>query len=757
MRGEVAGSNRRGSPRQAGMMGTLRGMFVILLSAKPILASVTAGPIQAPQRPRIGLVLSGGGARGAAHVGVLEALEDARVPVDFVVGTSMGAIVGGLYAAGASPAEIRTTLENLDWQSILDDAPPREDLAWRRREEERDFLIGLEMGWKDGGLSVPRGVVQGLKIEPLFRKLTMRVQDAPDFDALPLPFRAVSMDLATGERVVMRDGSLAQAMRASMSIAGAFAPVERDGRELVDGMYVDNLPVSVALEMGADIVIAVDVGTPPESDLQKVSSFLSVALQAQDVVIQAGRERARAQLRPQDVLLEPELGSITFADFDQVIPAARAGREAADKRAESLRALSVADADWTAFLARQRAKDRPLPRIGRVVLENRSSLSDAVIAARIEGLGLTELDPEVVDRDLARLAGLDIFDRADAYTEVAPDGATELVYSVREKSWGPNYLRFGLGLYDDFQGHGQYALGVGWTTVPFASNGTEWRTEATIGTPLRVATELWIPLDAGLRWFVAPSGAYQKRDYDLSHDAEIRGEVLTEQWELGADVGRVLGDWGEVRTGVRRGADSNTLERTAGGTDDEDLRIGGVIARFAWDTLDLPDFPHTGLVGSVQGFAAVDALGSEQTFETLRLTGSAFTTAGSTTFGFGIDAGSSLDDELPVSRSFFLGGFTRLSGSSPDSQSGDRLLLVRATAWQALSDERSVLGFPLFLGATLETGNTWAQSDHVDLGDLAVGGSVFIASDTPLGPAAILVGATDGEGSGFALVFGRLY
>lgn len=735
-------------------------MLTTFLVVAPLLAAqapAQAEPLVAPKRPRVGLVLSGGGARGAAHVGVLEVLEEARVPVDFVVGTSMGAIVGGLYSAGASPAEIRATIEKLDWLSLFDDDPPREHMTWRRREEDRSFLIGLEVGWKDGGLAVPRGVVQGLKIEPLFRSLTMRVHDIRDFDALPLPFRAVAMDLATGERVVLGDGDLAQAMRASMSIAGAFAPVDRDGRELVDGGYVDNLPIDIALEMGADIIIAVDVGTPPESDTQKISSFLTVATQVQDVVVQAGRERARALLRPQDVVIEPVLGAITFASFDQVVPAADLGREAALARADPLRALAVPDAEWTAYLARQRAGERPPQAIARVRIENDSSLSDAVIAARIEGLGLDELDPESVERDLARLAGLEIFDRVDYRTERTADGTTDLVYSVREKSWGPNYLFFGLGLYDDFQGSGNYSLGIGWTTVPFSNSGAEWRTALTIGTPLRVESELWIPLDAGLRWFVAPLGVYQKRDYDLDEDPDVRGDVLTETWEVGADMGRVLSDWGEVRAGVRRGEDSNTVRRIAGGTSDSDLDIGAAVARFAWDTLDFADFPRTGVVGSAEAYAAVDALGSDESFETLHLRGSGFTSVGKTTFGLGFDAGTSLDDELPISRSFFLGGFTRLSGTAPDTQSGDRLLLVRAIAWHAFSDQRSVLGFPLFAGASLEAGNTWAQSDHVDLGDLTAAGSVFLAADTPLGPAALVLGAADGEGSGLALVFGRLY
>jgi NTE family protein len=732
-------------------------MLALILCALPLQDLKPAPAPAAPHRPRIGLVLSGGGARGAAHVGVLEVLEEAHVPVDFVVGTSMGAIVGGLYSAGSSPEEIRKTLSSVDWLTLFDDRPAREHLAWRRRQDDRDFLIGLQMGWKDGSLRVPRGVVQGLKIEPLFRNLTMRVQGAPNFDALPLPFRAVAMDLATGERIVLHDGDLAKAMRASMSIAGAFAPVEIDGRELVDGGYVENLPVQLALEMGADIVIAVDVGTPPERDTAKISSLFSVATQVQDVVIQADRERTRKLLRPTDVVIEPALGTITFADFDRTLEAAKIGAEAANARIEALKKLAVSDEEWKQFLARQRVPARPPQAIAHVRLENHSSLADAILLKRIEGLHLEQLDPQVVDRDLARLAGFGVFDRVDFRTEKNDEGTTDLVYSVREKSWGPNYLRFGLGLYDDFHGRGTYSLGVGLTAVPIDENGTELRANVGIGSPLQFGGELWIPLDSGLRWFVAPSANYYRRAYDLDNDKEIRGEVLVETWNMGLDAGRVLGDWGEVRVGVRSGEDGNTMPTLGGGSNKDTERIGALVASFSWDTLDFADFPREGVVGVFDGFANVDALGAEQSFETLHAKASGFTSFGATTVGLGIDAGKSFDDTLPVSKSFFQGGFTRLSGSMPDSQSGDRALLVRALTYHALAGERGMLGMPLFLGASLEAGSTWTVHEHATLSDMLLAGSVFVAADTPLGPAVFALGITEGGDASVALVFGRLY
>ncbi len=721
--------------------------------ASPLPSATNQDPAAPPSRPRIGLVLSGGGARGVAHVGVLQELERQRVPVDFVIGTSMGAIVGGLYAAGLSPDEIEKTVTELDWGSLLDDDPPRDQRAWRRKQEDLDFLIPLEMGWNDGGLSLPRGFVQGQKIEPFFRGLTMRAFDATDFDRLRLPFRAIAMDLATGERVVLGRGDLGTAMRASMSIAGAFAPVEIDGRELVDGMYVENLPIEVALQMSADVVIAVDVGTPPEVDVGKLGSLLSVSTHVQDVLVEGGRARARKLLRPSDVLVLPQLGTITFADFGRAVEAVAAGTSAGQASAPALAQLAVDEAAWRDYLARQRAEPRSAPAIRALRIENNSRLDDAILEAHVEARVGDALDSDVVAFDLARLYGFGVFERVATRVEPQADGAA-VTYEVDEKGWGPNYLRFGLALYDDFHGSGIFSLGVGVTVTPLNARGAEWRTAVGIGTPLRIGTELWYPLDDGLRWFVSPLASYERHNYDFDEDPEIGAEVSTETWQVGADVGRVFGTWGELRIGVRSGQDRESIE---GGPDTDALDVVGGIARFAWDTLDTPDFPRSGAVGELEGFAAGEVLGGNAEFEIVRLKGSAFSSSGANTIGLGVDVGTSFDDALPIAQQFRLGGFTRLSGTDVNSQTGDSLFLARLMAWRALSPERPLLGVPLYAGATAEAGAVWSQGDAHTWSDLDPAGSIFLGADTPLGPAVLGFGMSDDGRSSLFLAFGRIY
>lgn len=707
----------------------------------------------APKRPRVALVLSGGGARGAAHVGVLRELERQRVPVDLVLGTSMGAIVGGLYSSGMSPDEIEAALVGMDWGALFDDDPPRTRRAWRRKQEDVGFLVPIEAGWKDGGLTVPRGIVQGQNIEPVFRWLALRSFGAPDFDHLRLPFRAVAMDLATGERVVLERGDLALAMRASMSIAGAFAPVEIDGRQLVDGGYVENLPVGLALELGADVVIAVDVGTPLVVDTTGLGSFLSVTSHVQDTVIEDRRRRDRSRLRDVDVLMTPRLGTITFVDFARSVEAMECGLEAARGAEKELAALSVSETDFTAFLARQRATLAPPPIVRSVRIVNDSRLDDAVVAARLGTRVGDKVDTATISDDLERLYGLGVFQRAAAQLTPLEDGA-EITYSTDEKHWGPNYLRLGLALTDDFHGAGRFSLGLGLTVTPFDTRGAEWRTNVAIGTPLSIATELWLPLDRELRWFLAPLGEYERRQLDLDEDPTIGADVSTESWELGMDVGRILGEWGEVRAGLRRGEDRQAIE---GQPSTPEVEVASGVAIFAWDTLDTPDFPTSGVFGRFEGQAAGEFLGGDATFESVRLTHTSFVDLSGTTVGLGFDVGTSFDDELPLARQFRLGGFGRVSGLPADSELGDSLALARLLAWHGLSGERKGFGVPIVLGGTLEAGAVWDESEARTLDDVDPAASIFLGADTPLGPAVLGFGITDDGRSTMFLAFGRLF
>jgi NTE family protein len=294
-----------------------------LCAARTFAAEPAGSPGQlpgaaSPERPRIGLVLSGGGARGAAHVGVIRALEEMRIPIDAIAGTSMGAVVGGLYAAGLDGEEITGVFRSIDWQDLLRDRAPRRDLVFRRKQDDRSFLARGSLGFRPGeGVVLPLGLVQGQKITQLLRGATLRVGDVRDFDALPTPFRALATDLESGEPVVLAGGDLATVLRASMSAPGVLAPVEIDGRLLVDGGLVDNLPVGLAREMGVDVIIAVDVSFPL-AKRDGLESAFDVTNQMIGIMVRRRTLESRASLGGRDVLVEPDLGRMTAVDFDRV-------------------------------------------------------------------------------------------------------------------------------------------------------------------------------------------------------------------------------------------------------------------------------------------------------------------------------------------------------------------------------------------------------------------------------------------------------
>ncbi len=474
-------------------------------------------PEKRPGRPRIGLVLSGGGARGAAHVGVIEILEELQIPVDFVVGTSMGAIVGGLYASGYSPEEMSAIIREADWAELMSDAPPRNELWFRRRQDNREFQVDLEFGWKDGSPVLPPGLILGRNVESFLEQLTLPVAGVENFDHLRIPYRCVATDLADGSAVVFEDGNLAKAIRASMSLPGIFAPVEHEGRMLVDGGAVDNIPIDVARKLGADIVIAVDISTPL-GEVASNSSPLSVFGQVIGILMSKNRENAMSLITDKDVSITPALGDISVLAFDRTVEAIELGRDAADGARSQLKPLGVEELDWNDFLESQRRPERRPLRVRNISIDRQTRLSAAILrhfSALREG---ELLDADALERTRIQLGGIGLFEGIEVDVVPVPGSTEEADVVLRpiEKSWGPNYLRFGLGISSDWSGDGEFDFGFQHTLTPLNEYGGEWRNEVLVGTRTRIFTELYQPLDSKLRWFVAPNVEFFSRQHRVS-------------------------------------------------------------------------------------------------------------------------------------------------------------------------------------------------------------------------------------------------
>ncbi len=380
----------------------------------------TAPQPRLPQRARrraaeVGLVLSGGGARGAAHVGVLKVLEELRVPVDVIVGTSMGSIVGASYASGNSVADMEADVRSITMASLFTDRPPRADLPMRRKQDDESPYIVPELGVTKDGITLPKGVISGVSVEAQLRKL-VKFADVHSFDRLPIPFRAIATDLGTGEMVVLKDGNLVTAMRASMSVPGGMAPVPIGGRQLVDGGLVRNLPVDIARSMGADVIIAVNLGTPLMRP-DEVTSVLKVAAQMINILTEQNVRQSLSELKPQDILIQPELGSFSAGDFDNLPQTVPIGEAAARKVADRLRALSLPPDQYAALRRRQgpASTDAMISVVDEIRIEGASRINPEVVLQSMYTEAGKPIDRETLDLDLRRIYGRGDFENV-SYT-----------------------------------------------------------------------------------------------------------------------------------------------------------------------------------------------------------------------------------------------------------------------------------------------------------------------------------------------------
>ncbi|MGQ0383759.1 MAG: patatin-like phospholipase family protein [Gammaproteobacteria bacterium] len=734
-----------------------------LLIAQPVAAQDETGA-QAdagaqPARPRVGLALSGGGSRGLAHVGVLKVLEEQRVPIHAIAGTSMGAVIGGLYAAGRSPAEIEALVATLDWNEAFRDRSPRRDMNFRRKQDDREFLVRFPLGVKGGEFRVPRGLIQGQKLTQILRRETIAVAGIGDFDRLPTPFRAVATDLETGARSVLAGGDLTQALRASMSAPGVFAPAEIGGRLLVDGGLVENLPVDIAKEMGVDVVIAVDVGFPPVGR-RELTSALAVSNQMLTLMMQRETDRQKSLLGPADLMIEPALGTMPSTDFTEVARKVALGAEAARGQSMRLAALALGEEDWRRHLAtRTPGPQRPDIRFVRV--DEGSARYRKRIEAELEPAVGAPLDATGMEQHLSRLYGDDNFESLD-YRIVRDGERSGIEVSARRKSWGPNYLRFGLELQDDFEGSNSFNAGVRALVTEANRFGAEWQTDLRVGADPRFRTELYQPLGYASRWFVAPRILVERRLFDVLEGEDRLATYRVRNAEVGVDLGREFASWGEWRTGILRGDGKRSL--AVGDPNDPDLPPlddfdrGEFYSRFSVDRLDDVYFPRNGELFALQWRGPRESLGADADADRISLDFQIARSYGRSTWVLSTSAGAVVSGAGDQVQDFYsLGGLFNLSGLSPDAISGPHFAVARAVYYRRIgSGQEGFLNVPTYLGASLEQGNAWQDRSDISFSSARTNGAVFLGFDTFLGPVYLAAGFDEGGGRSFYLLLGRI-
>ncbi|TXD62662.1 BamA/TamA family outer membrane protein [Ralstonia sp. TCR112] len=750
-------SRRRGARLATAVLTAFAAMAMLSPAVHGQNAAAPTQPNAEATRPRIGLVLSGGGARGYAHIGVLKMLERMRIPVDVIAATSMGAVVGGLYASGMRADALEQKLSQVDLSDIAFDRNDRAKLPQSLREDDFQYPIGLSAGYGDGRLKLPTGLVQGNRLLALLKNWTAQWPDNIAFSHLQIPFKAMATDLATGDGVILDHGSLPLAMRASMAVPGLFAPIEVGGRTLVDGGLVSNLPVQLARDMGADIIIAVNIG----SDLQRPEDLTSPAAVTQQMITILVGQNVRAQkalLRGKDVLIEPQLSELSFTDFAKGPQGVRQGERAAQGAEAKLATLSLSPQAYAAY----RAAHEPQ---GTLVAGARIDAIDVTTSGRVPPARVRQLikvregdayDAEALNRELSALATTGDFETVTQQL-VEQNGVHTLKIDAREKSWGNQFFLFGLGMSTNFDGRGAFNVNLGHRYPWLTQSGLEWRNDIVLGSNrASIHTELRQPLWQARGFYVAPYAEYSRRRFDLYFDdqaptkeAKAFNSITMETARAGVDLGIPLGRKGELRLGVNymsKSAAFNYLALTdEGALDLPTLRAKqpAFRAQLTLDQLDDPLFPRSGyyFYSSVEaGFGSLD-----KKFNTAQAKGLWATSYGRHTFNVALEGAGQFGVNSPTrenggntgngaNEGFFLGGFQHLSAYAQDQFNGQYMLYGRLTYLYDLRiDDLLGLRAPVF-GASAEAGNVWQLRNNFGRGPYLKSGSVFVGGNSPIGP-----------------------
>jgi len=728
---------------------------IAFLVMSPLTAFADCGPATQDEfksRPRVGLALSGGGARGAAHIGVIRVLREQNVPIDCIAGTSMGAIIGGLYASGMSPEEIEQAIDEIDWDSVFDDSTYRPDKTFRRKRDDDTFLIKRQLGFSDGKIKTPLGLVQGQKIDFVLSKLTLPVALVDDFDKLAIPFRAVAADIVTGEQVVLGSGSLATAIRASMSIAAVMAPVLIDGRMLVDGGIAANLPISVVRQMGADIVIAVDISTPLQSR-DEIGSVLSIAGQLSGFLTRRNVELEIATLTETDVFIEPDLGDIETADFDRIREAVPTGRKAALKNLNRLQALALPDSADTESLRVGRDPLSMRPIIDFIRLDNQSAYSDKFVTSHVEEFQLGQpLDMEKLELGIARTYGTEVFQKV-GFKLVEDGDQTGIEVTVVERDWGPKYLQFGLNIASQAGGENLINASVSHLSTAMNPAGGEWRNTLTLGNITRLSSAFHQPFGRDYRYFVAPKLIIGNTDFTefQSGNAVRTISVSSAGGELA--VGREFGNWGGVQVGARYLTGERDV-RVGDPAPLSDFDLGEAFLDIAVDRLDNRNFPRHGFLGSIRWTGGRESLGSDIDYDQLSIGFAGAKSWDRNTLLADIRYGTTFNGQAPLQRQYRLGGFLNLSGLNPDELNGPHSGIATLAYYRRLGD---IALLPTYVGASAELGNTWQDNSDISLDSSIFAGSVFVGVDSILGPIYLAVGLAEHGQTALYFYVGRTF
>lgn len=738
-----------------------RQCFVICLLLVFIEASFSAIHAQGGEqkkRPTVGLVLSGGGARGFAHIGVLKVLEENRIPVDYIGGASMGGLVGAMYAMGKTPAEMEQMIRTLDWGTLLQPGAPFENLSFRRKEDRRNIPAPITLKGKANDLKLPNALNSGHEIGLLFDRITLRYTQVRDFNDLPIPFRCVGTDMVNGESVVLQSGSLSRALRATMSVPGVFAPVEIDGRILSDGGLVNNIPTNVVKDMGADILLVVNIETHL-GDRESLESLLGVLAQTINI---ATAENSRRSLRQADLIIAPELKNYSAADFGESEEIIKLGYSGAEAKAAILKGLSLNETDWQAHLAARQQRMRPdtAPVPAFIAVDEKSKEAIRTIEEKLgdkyTGQPLDKAKQDQLATDLSELKGTGRFDSLD-YDLIERQGQTGLLIrtnTVNEKPAKPTRLEIGFDVNSVESDNVNFNFLARLTFFDIGRYGAEWRNDLRLGSNTLLASEYYRPLGK-TKFFAAPRVSYERKRINLFDDGIRRAEYDGQNIQAGIDLGYSFNARSELRAGYTIGYETASLRIGDVLLPNLKGRFSNASLRWTYDGLNKAQVPTYGIYSRNSLDYYFASPGATADFAQLETRNNVFYPLGerNIVFGFG-GGGTTFGDTAPPLREFTLGGPFRLGGYGYDEFRASNYLVGGFGILHNPEIFPSFLGGKAYIGAWYEGGSAFERLGSANYRQSFSGGAII---ETPLGP--VFIGGSINERGGrkFYFSFGRFF
>lgn len=708
----------------------------ILLSP---LAASQADPAAVTARPRVGLVLAGGGAKGGAHVGVLKVLEELHVPIDCIAGTSMGALVGGGYASGIPAKDLETFVTGIDWKKVVGSQGRRELQPIEQKRAGATYSNDFELGITPDGVTIPGGLISTGNVDDLLRSYVASARLETDFDKLPIPYRAVATDMVTGAMVALDQGDLATAMRASMAIPGAFAPVVMDDKILSDGGLVRNIPVDVARDLCADVVIVVNL-VEPAADPKRLRSATQLLSRTMDVMIGANEALQLQTLRPADVLINVETGSITTADFERVPETIPLGEAATRAMSGALERFAVPEAQYLAWRDSVTTSQRIEARLAGVRFEGLKRVNPQYLAQNDRVKAGDVVDTAAISVEAQRMSALQDFDSV-GYRLDGDRQSPTLTWLPREKNWGPDYLTLDLGAYASQDGDLRFALYGRHVRTWINSLGAQWRNEVQVGGQTLIATSFFQPFDAAHRFFVEPRAFYSRSIEDVFRDDERIARYQFEDFGAQLDVGVNLGRYAQGRIGYLYASRQVEVDIGSPLMPETSPVDAGMVVTAEFDSRDTAFSPTRGLAAAFEYVQSARSLGADRHWERAELgVGVAVPFRGDVLW-VTLAGGADLSDDLPADRTFALGG----PGSFPGLEVGELRVggywTVGTSYLWKVRDVLPVRNLALYLGARIAGGAVYDRVDEGRTGEI-YGGSVFLTGRTLVGPLTVGVGTT---------------